>query len=286
MTSTVSVAASVIYALYVANLVPIYDGANMVPTAITELSNVNANSSVGSAGPAAVANNSCYDYFVWSNSGTTTLTRGPLWTNTTTRSAGTALTRVNGIWLNSATITNGPAASRGTYVGTACSNGTATFDWIIGGSASGGTAGFLGVWNCYNRINASGVVVDSGANYPYSGATIRQTRASAGNQVSFVLGLQEDAVSIFYAARSQTAAASLAAGGTGVGLDSTTAYGFSSGIFQAPAAVAVPVGNTNSGLWQVGIGQHFVAALENSDGTNANTYDGASNNTLSVGVRM
>lgn len=285
LTGNVTGATSVIYALNGGNLVPIYDGTNMIPTAVPELSNVNANSSTGSAGPAVVANNSCYDYFVWSNAGTPTLTRGPLWTSTLIRSAGTVLTRVNGVLLNSVSITNGPAASRGTYVGTGCSNGTATFDWFIGGAASGGSAGFFSLWNYYNRVLTTAFVVDNGATYTYSIGSARQARASAGNQVSFVLGLQEDGIAVSYAARSQTSGGILAAGGTGIGLDLTSSYSCSSGIFQAPVAVAVPVGNTNSCNLQVGIGLHFIAALENSDGSNANTYDAASNNTLSTGVR-
>jgi hypothetical protein len=66
------------------------------------------------------------------------------------------------ILLNSVAITNGPAASRGTYVGTTRSNGSSQLDWIVGGSASGGTAAFLWVWNAYNRVTVVGSTIDTG----------------------------------------------------------------------------------------------------------------------------
>ena len=97
MTTTQSGKTTIFYTPYVGNQVPIWNGTTMTPTTFAELSNVTTASSVGSAGPAAVAASSVYDLFVWSNAGTITLTRGPAWTNDTTRSAGTALMRVGGI---------------------------------------------------------------------------------------------------------------------------------------------------------------------------------------------
>ena len=121
----------------------------MVPTATVELSQATTDTTKS---PAAVANNSLYDMFVWNDSGTIRCTRGPAWTNATTRSAGTALVLVNGIYLNNASITNGPAASRGTYVGTIASNGTATIDFVFGTITTNGGAGNLNIWNAYNRV--------------------------------------------------------------------------------------------------------------------------------------
>ena len=131
MTTTQSAKTTIFYTPYVGDQIGLYNGTAMVPTTFTELNNVTTASSTGKAGPAAVAASSVYDLFVWSNAGTPTLTRGPAWTNDTTRSAGTALVRVAGIYLNNAAITNGPAASRGTYVGTVRSNASAQIDWIF-----------------------------------------------------------------------------------------------------------------------------------------------------------
>ena len=84
LTSDVSAAGTVYYAMYTHDQIPIYDGATWTNTTFTELSNILANSAVGSAGPAAATADSAYDLFVWSNSGTMTLTRGPNWTTAAT----------------------------------------------------------------------------------------------------------------------------------------------------------------------------------------------------------
>lgn len=290
LTSTVSGSAAVLYTPYQGNLVPITnDGTTFIMTACSQLQNINANSATGNAGPTAVANNSVYDYFVW-NSGTLsaptcTLTRGPLWTNDTTRSAGTALTRVNGILLNSVTITNGPAASRGTYVGTCRSNGTATFDYIFGASASGGTAGFFGCWNAYNRVSSGSTVIDSGTLYSYTSATIRQARASAGNQITFVVGLQEDAVQVSYMTRMNPIAAIGSFTEAGVGFDTTTAFSLPFAINISQAAQTDTGAATISGIWSTPIGVHVLSANEASDGTNANSFNTSTNASLMITVR-
>ena len=106
-----------------------------------------------SKSPATIGANKVNDWFVWNDSGTIRLSHGPDWTNDTTRSAGTALARVNGILLNNASITNGPAAStRHLCSGRHHATDVATSRWIYGdsplaGSASNGVAG-----NAYNRI--------------------------------------------------------------------------------------------------------------------------------------
>lgn len=285
MGSTVSGATSVLYTPYVGALCVIYDGTNMVPTVFPELSNVLANSSTGNAGPAAAAASSVYDLFVWNNGGTVTLTRGPAWTNDTTRSAGTALVRVNGVWMNNASITNGPAAQRGTYVGTIRTNGSATVDWIFGASASGGTAGFLGVWNAYNRVEVATTVVDSGAQYSYTSNTTRQARASSGNQISFVVGLQEDGLTATYTQRVTWAAVSGATLLFGIGFDTTTSYSVRL-VLSAPTAAGASTSNSLAWPTRPGIGLHFVAALEQSDNTNANFFDSDSLATLGLTFKM
>ena len=195
LTGTVSGAATIYYTPYHGNQIPIYDGANMVPTAFAELSNATAQSSIGKAGPAAVANNSNYDLFVWSDSGTIRLTRGPLWASDTTRGTGagtTELQRINGIFTNKAAISNGPGANLATYVGTVRSNGTATIDWNTGTSTSGGGAASLNVWNAYNRVDVAGFVNDSTATWNYSSTTWRAANGSNSMRVSYIKGLQED----------------------------------------------------------------------------------------------
>jgi hypothetical protein len=145
---------NIFYTPYVGNLVPIYNGTNFIPTAFAETFQSTTDTTKS---PAAVAANSLYDIFCWVDTGPTNrCTRGPAWTNSTTR--GYTLTRTNGILLNTSSISNGPAALRGTYVGTIASNASSLIDWSVGGSASGGLIGQLMVWNMYNRVSVSAVV--------------------------------------------------------------------------------------------------------------------------------
>lgn len=286
LATTVSAATTVYYTPYNGNVIPIYDGTAFIATAFTELSNITSNSATGNAGPAAVAASSCYDLFVWNNSGTPTLTRGPVWTNTTSRSAGTALSRTNGILLNSSSITNGPAANRGTYVGTECSNAGSTIDYIFGASSSGGTAAVLNVWNMYNRVSTGTNVIDSETAYTYSSATIRQAGASAGNQITFVIGLQEDSVQPQYGQVGILAAVLSANMQWAMGFDSTTTRSCIQFFVENDAALTTQsTAGSTSCSWSPALGQHFLAALEGGDGTNNNTFNAGTRGNLSAIIR-
>lgn len=272
MSTTQSAKTTIYYTPYQGIVCPIYDGTNMIPTVFAELSNVTSNSAVGNAGPAAVANTSIYDMFVWTNAGVNTLTRGPAWTNDTTRSAGTALVMVQGIWLNNASITNGPAASRGTYVGSVRSNGSAQIDWIFGAS---GVAGFLGVWNMYNRVQVSTRAFDNTASWTYATNTGRQFDGSAVNQVSFLSGLAEDSPSANMFTTISLTANVGSFYSVGIGLDSTTAYSvLSACTSSASAASSFPMSCSNGYLPQIGF--HYISANETGDGTHSNTVNGQS----------
>lgn len=267
LTSTVSAATTIYYTPYAGSIVPIYDGTNFVPKVCAEISNITSNSSTGSAGPAAVANNSVYDLFVWDNAGTCTLTRGPLWTSDTARSAGTALTMVNGINLNNASITNGPSASRGTYVGTVRSNGSAQIDYIFGGTAAGGTAAFFYVWNAYNRVMVNTTVRDSTDTWNQAASSIRSANSSTTMRCSFVMGLQED-----FANASYNAQATVSGSGTsqvGIGIDSTTTFSGTMGYGGASFAISMRGEATSSFL-----GAHFFQALESTQVGGTTTWAG------------
>lgn len=281
MTVTVSGASTIYYTPYHGTLVPVTNGAGWTNLSCTEVTNITTNSAVGNAGPAAVTASKNYDLFIWSNAGVCTLTRAAAWTNNTTRA--NALAMVDGILTNTSAITNGPPALQGTYVGTVASNGASTIDYIFGGTASGGTACSLQVWNEYNRVLTSCNVVDSGTVYTYTSATIRQARASVGNQASFVLGLQEDTVSVTY----NVSVAVVASAGFVAwcpGFDSTSACGVLNTEVQ-PISATLGLSAGDAGIWRVGLGNHFISANEASDGTNANAFDGAQSNILMVTVR-
>lgn len=198
MTSDVSNSTSIYYTPYVHDRVPIYDGTNWAMTTFTELTNTTTDNTKN---PAAVGADSNYDLFIWNDSGTIRLSRGPAWASATARGTGagtTELERVNGILVNKIAITNGPAAQRGTYVGTVRSDASSTIDWELGGNAANGDPIFLYVWNAYNRVDVIAACGDTTDNWTYGTASWRNANNSASNRASFVRGLNEDAVLGFY----------------------------------------------------------------------------------------
>jgi hypothetical protein len=267
---------------------PIYDGTNWQMVAWPEISQTTTDTTKS---PAAVAASSVYDIFCWVDSGTNRCTRGPAWTNSTTR--GYTLTLQNGILLNTSSITNGPGALRGTYVGTIASNASSTIDWTLGTSAAGGGAAVFNVWNNYNRVMVQTTVVDSTASYTYSAATIRQADASAGNQVSMVIGQSEDAQLFTYNTGTLTAVTQGGYGSVGIGLDSTSTYATGCvSMFMAQSAFAGYVQNLATCTLYPGIGKHVISANEASDSARLHTYNSGTvqndgqNNNFAAYLRM
>lgn len=266
--------------------VPIYNGSTFTMTNFAEVSQATTDATKS---PAAVANNSVYDIFCWVDTGPTNrCTRGPAWTNSSTR--GYTLTTINGIPLNTSSITNGPGALLGTWVGTIASNGTATIDFIYGAVASGGTPAVFNVWNAYNRVMVGTIVTDNGTSYTYSSATLRQARASAGNQISFVLGAQEDSPTGNYIISVTVASTAGSFTQEAVGFDVTNASSVGSTIIQNETANATVTSPNVPFVWpQPAIGTHTLVAIEGADGTHSNTYGStsiASAGNLSMQLRM
>lgn len=284
MTSTVSGATSVLYTPSNGNLIPIFNGTNWLPTAFTELSQLTTDTTKS---PAACTTNSNYDIFVWNDSGTIRATRGPAWSSNTVRGTGAGTSELDfttAFPTNKNAITNGPAANRGTWVGSIRTNGSSTVDYNVGGGASGGFAGSLGVWNMYNRNLTTGQSVDGGVSYPLTSNTIRQARASAGNQVSVLVGLAVDTLCVSYQTRIDTAAVSGAFAQIGIGEDTTTTF-TSPRIFIKTVAAVLFLGSPYTTIVKTPLlGYHTYAALEASDGTNANSFNGDANATLTLTV--
>lgn len=184
------------------------------------------------------------------------------------------------------------SANQATYLGTILTDAAAAgkVSFTYGASASGGTAARFGVWNAYNRVVVATRVVDTGTTYTYTSATIRQARASAGNQITFVYGQAEDGVTATYAAAWQPVAASTAFVQFGIGLDATNIVSAASYLEQ-PGTTGTPakfgqVAATFAAGVDIGVGLHFFSANEGSDGTNANTLDRNSNATLGGSFRL
>ena len=122
MISTTSGATTVYYVPYKHQFVPVWDGTEFVLVNMGgTLSQTLADTTKS---PAAAAADKVYDVFFWLDGVTPRATRGPAWTDFSNRSAGTGLTRIQGIPTNTVGITNGPAAGRGTYLGSFRTDGT------------------------------------------------------------------------------------------------------------------------------------------------------------------
>jgi hypothetical protein len=284
MTTSVAAATTIYYTPYTGQLCPIFDGANFNMVDLGgELANVTTDATKN---PAAVIASNAYDLFVWSDNGVPRLGRGPVWTGNTRN---LALTRVRGILVNSAAITNGPAALGGTYVGTVFVNSALGVDWVYGTAATGGGAASLFVWNMYNRRQIITRVTDSQSPYTYSAAAVRQAGGSGTNQIMYVTGLAEDAPTFTYQTIGTTAAAAGAAMQTSVGDDSTTAFEVPGSYNFAPTAAAVT--NEMTSMYYKAsteplIGWHFAAPLEKGDGTNVCTYNVGPNAELAGALWM
>jgi hypothetical protein len=181
---------------------------------------------------------------------------------------------------NGATNYGSISANQATYLGTIYTSGAGQVSWTLGGLASGGAAGLLGVWNYYNRVTVATNVSDSGTSYTYGSATIRQARNSTGNQVQAVFGLQEDGTSVSYC---QQLGITSAGGQFGFGVDSTTTYA------QTPVFFNTTGSNLQTcagGFTNLGAGFHMVSGNENVPGATNATYDTNGLAILSFQARM
>lgn len=266
MATSVSAATTLYYTPYIGACVPLYDGSSFTARKFAELS---ATTTDTTKSPAAIGANKVNDWFVWDDSGTIRLSHGPDWTNDTTRSAGTALVMVNGIFLNNASITNGPAASRGTYVGTTRSDANSKLNYIFGAVSAGGTPGVFLVWNAYNRVPIQTFVGDSTDTWTYAVNDVWRAANSASVLVSTVRGLDEDGVTAEYFGIAN--AASGASAQSGVGLDSTTSKVGTVGFTQVTGTSQTII-SKYSGL--PGLGYHIIYALEHGTSTNTVTWVG------------
>ncbi len=215
-TLNVTGAGTVFYTPHKHNQVPIWDGAKWVLFSFTELAQAASDTTKS---PGAVVASTLYDCFVWDDSGTLRLSRGPAWTSDTSRGTGsgtTELVRIDSRWVNKWAISNGPSGGGGLYVGTVCSNASALFDDSLTTRH---------VWNAFHRAPRPMKVSDATSTWSYKAAAYRQANANAANQLDFVVGIQQEPVSVELAAQVAVTVASDTVG-VAIGVGSTTPFGY------------------------------------------------------------
>jgi hypothetical protein len=187
-------ATTIFYTPYEHNFIMLFNGTAWETRGFNEISQTLADTTKS---PAAAVANSAYDVFMWDDAGTLRATRGPVWTNTTTRSAGTALGRTNGMLVNSVAIANGPAAGRGVYVGSFVTNASNQVEWIANpAAANGGSNARIGLWNMYNRKVIGLRTLDNTLNGWSLINGQRVANGSNNNRITIFSGLVEDAVDL------------------------------------------------------------------------------------------
>ena len=267
LTTDTTGATTIYYALYLHDQVPIYDGSNFVSTTFTELSLAVGTKTSG-------AN---YDVFIYSNSGTPTLVFGPAWSSNTARGTGagtTELERVKGIWTNKVDISGGPAANRGTFLGTIRTTSTTATGCRFGSGASR-TGGQWYVWNAYNRSPVDLTIFDSTASWTYNDSTTFQVaNASTGvNIIEYVCGLQTDQVAARVSVTAKVVGSSQAT--VGVGVDSASSNSAAVRTSSPQATNPEPITLVAEYAGFPGIGYHALSWLEYSNG-GSTTFYGAS----------
>ncbi len=199
-----------------------------------------------------------YDIFVYNNAGVATLEL-LAWTNDTTRA--TAIIRTTtGRYYKTGDLTR-------MYVGSFRTTG------VSGQTEDSLTSRFL--WNYYNRVTRALLVQEATASWTYTTATWRQANGAAGDQVAFIVGVAEDAISLTLNGIAGNSSADVFFANS-IGLDTVTAP-------TATAVGGVGMSTTGGGAGTLSctlntiptVGYHYAAWLEVSQaGTGTTTFYG------------
>lgn len=228
LTADTTAQGTLYYCAFVHNWVPIYNGTSWTSNPLdTQLSLV-LDSNAAHTGYQQSGN--LFDVFYAYVAGTLYFGTSPAWTNSTTRAA--AITLLNGIWVNNASMvmkfdntasTITVPANQATLLGTmrATANGQ-TGVMMNPAAASGGSAAIVGVANVYNTVPINVKSRDSATSYTYATNTWRAMNNNANNSISYIDPLGEIGVSatVKAAAGSATATSFIE---LGINLNSTSA---------------------------------------------------------------
>lgn len=243
-TSDVTAAGTIYLTPYKGNLIWLYDGAAQWNA--FNLTEISLALSLTSGKP--------YDVFVYDNAGTPTL-ETLVWTNDTTRA--TALATQDGILVKTGATTR-------RYAGSIYASGANTTEDSLVKRY---------VWNYYNRVFRAMRAVEATNTWSYSTATYQQANASTANQLDYMCGVLEDAVTARVTAAFLNSSATKRVAQVGIGVDSTTVNSAINGQNMATANDAQSLG-TATYVGFPGVGRHFLAWLERGAGADTQTWYG------------
>lgn len=275
LTSDQTAKTTVFYTPYQGNTIMLPDANG--DWALYQFSEVSQTLADNTKSPAATTANNNYDYFGWLDGTTFRVTRGPAWSSATTRGTGAGtseLTLLDGALVNANAISNGPGASLGLFLGTIRTNGSNQVEMVFG-PASNSTGNNLFLWNYYNRIDIFSFAFDSTDTWDYTTATWRGTNGNTIQRFNVVVGVNEDRLECSYQA--YVKGTTNGNGATcGVGLDSTSALasGCTPGFFSAISATVAPQTIRATLVGLLGLGSHFLQALERSTAAGTTSWFG------------
>lgn len=245
-TADVTAAETLYWTPYIGNRIALYDGTNW---------DIFTTSEVSIDVPDAT---NCYDVFMYENSGSPALEL-LAWTNETTRA--TALAYQNGVLCKTGALTRRYV---GTFYSTTAGNGQIEDSFAK-----------RNLWNYYNRDARPMQVLEATDSWTYTTATIRQARGSTANQLEFVVGVSEDAVTANVAVIvGSDQAANTVNLAVGIGLDSTTAIASSIAPNYGNLIANVPQPMFSSYVGYPAVGRHYLAWLEYSTAAGTTTWYG------------
>jgi hypothetical protein len=260
---------NIIYTPYKGLAVPLWTGTAIIAQSMGgELSQLTTDNTKS---PGPVTSDSNYDIFFWMDGGTPRISRGPSWTTNTNRGVGpgtSEITRIQGLLVNAQAIVNGPAANRGTYLGSIHTSAAATVNWVYGGNGGGGVESFLHVWNMYHRCRVMSKVSDTTINWLYSGSTWRIKFGSDFNKINFMSGLAEDAFSAVNVGGANTNSIDGTIPRLGVGFDTPTPSPPNALVAYRSAGAGDTdlTADMTASNWVQTMGAHYFCASESSGG--------------------
>lgn len=241
-TADVTAATTLFFSPYKGSRIALYSGTTWQIVVFAEIS---------IAVPATTSQ--MYDVFCFNNGGVATL-EVLAWTNDTTRA--TALVLQDGVLCKTAALTR-------RYMG---SFRTTT----VSGQTEDSFAKRY-VWNYYNRLRRDMRVLEATASWVYSTLTYRQARATATNQLDYVLGVAEESVfaSLRVVVSNDTGTTVFVA----IGLDSTTTPTTNQSIVPAFVAAGRLLVSAQLDFYSA-IGRHTLVWLEESTNLGVTTWFG------------
>lgn len=262
MSATQTAKTAIFWAPYIGQMFPWFDGTVSKMVDSGGQLTLNLDSASGHTGYHQNGKN--FDLFLENSTGTPRLVSGPAWTNDTTR--GYSLAYQDGFETNAATMTCKFDATSGTlsaaangllWVGMFRASADGQTQWVVGGIASGGTAGSYLLWNAYNRRLVETTIGNNVSSWTYATASWRQAAGSAGMQAAYVSGASEDFFDAMYSAYGISSTATLA---IGVGYNSTSALSGYGGYIASGSGGATA--QAQAGFNTQSLGYNTLAAIE------------------------